>query len=79
MGKSTLLRTLADELGVTVIDLDDPAIREAVAADPRLFAQGPPPVCIDEYQKAKVILDAIKAELNAVQAPGRFVLTGSTA
>lgn len=79
VGKSTLLRALAQEHGVTVIDLDDPAVREAVEADPRTFAQGPTPVCIDEYQKAKVILDAIKAELNIEQAPGRFVLTGSTA
>lgn len=79
VGKSTLLRALAEERGVTVVDLDDPAIREAVEADPRTFAQGPSPVCIDEYQKTKVILDAIKAELNIEQTPGRFVLTGSTA
>ena len=78
VGKSTLLRNLATEMGVAIIDLDDPAVREAVEADPRTFVQGPAPVCIDEYQKAKIILDAIKAELNTRQAPGRFVLTGST-
>ena len=39
---------------------------------------GDQPVCIDEYQKAPVVLDAIKAELNRGATPGRFVLTGST-
>lgn len=78
VGKSTLVRGLAEEFGVAVVDLDDPAVREAVNADPHTFARGDAPVCIDEYQKARVILDAIKAELNRSQAPGRFVLTGST-
>jgi hypothetical protein len=35
-------------------------------------------VCIDEYQHAPDILDAIKAELNRDGSPGRFVITGST-
>ncbi len=35
-------------------------------------------MCIDEYQHAPVILDAIKAELNRNGSPGRFVITGST-
>ena len=34
-------------------------------------------MCIDEYQKAPVVLDAIKAELNQQTAPGRFILAGS--
>ncbi len=78
VGKSTLLRILAAEAGVSVLDLDDPALRDAVAADPRTFVKGPSPVCIDEYQHVPVILDAIKAELNQEQRPGRFIITGST-
>ena len=78
VGKSTLLRQIATEAGVGVIDLDDPVIRDAVAADPGFFARGVSPVCIDEYQHAPVILDAIKAELNKEQRPGRFIITGST-
>lgn len=39
---------------------------------------GAEPVCIDEYQKAPLVLDAIKSELNIDGRPGRFVLTGST-
>ncbi|CAN5530127.1 ATP-binding protein [soil metagenome] len=78
VGKSTLLQALAAEAGVGVIDLDDPSVRDAVASDPRTFVQGPSPVCIDECQHAPVVLDAIKAELNRGQRPGRFVITGST-
>ncbi|WP_428119375.1 AAA family ATPase [Candidatus Poriferisodalis sp.] len=61
-----------------MIDLDQPAVRDAVSCDPATFVSGPAPVCIDEFQKAPVVLDAIKAELNRNRAPGRFVITGST-
>jgi hypothetical protein len=78
VGKSTLLRAIAQETGAVVLDLDDPAMRDAVAADPGTFVSGIEPVCIDEYQKAPIVLDAIKSELNRDSRPGRFVLTGST-
>lgn len=78
VGKTTLLRSLAARHGTEVIDLDDLATREAVAADPATFVSGPAPVCIDEYQHVPVVLDAIKAELNRDGSPGRFVITGST-
>ncbi|MGH9187363.1 MAG: ATP-binding protein, partial [Acidimicrobiales bacterium] len=77
VGKSTLLRQLADGFGVDVVDLDDLATRDAAAADPATFVSGPPPVCVDEYQHVPLLLDAIKAELNVNSDPGRFVLTGS--
>ncbi len=78
VGKSTLLRAVAQQAGTVVIDLDDLDQRAAVSNDPMLFAHGPSPVCIDEFQHVPEILDAIKAELNQRLAPGRFVLTGST-
>lgn len=78
VGKSTLLAEVAARHGVEVIDLDEPAMRDAVAADPETFVSGLPPVCLDEFQKVPVVLDAIKAELNRRLAPGRFVITGST-
>lgn len=78
VGKSTLLRSIAQHFGAVLIDLDDPPTRDAVAADPTLFVTGSATVCIDEYQKAPIVLDAIKAELNRDGRPGRFVLTGST-
>jgi predicted AAA+ superfamily ATPase len=78
VGKSTLLLAIAAERGARMIDLDDVATCDAVAADPATFVAGDRTVCIDEYQKAPVVLDAIKAELNRGSRPGRFVLTGST-
>lgn len=77
VGKSTLLRDLADHLGADLIDLDDVATRDAVAADPATFVAHPGVVCIDEYQHVPIVLDAIKAELNRDGRPGRFILTGS--
>jgi uncharacterized protein len=78
VGKSTLLRDLATARGREVIDLDDLATRDAVRADPGLFAAADPPVFLDEYQHAPELLDAIKSELNRAPDPGRFVLTGTT-
>ena len=78
VGKSTLLRSVAQHFGARLLDLDDPATRDAVTADPAPFVSGGSTVCIDEYQKAPIVLDAIKAELNRDGSPGRFVLTGST-
>lgn len=77
VGKSTLLRRLAADTGAALVDLDDLAVRDAVARDPGLFVAGAGPVCIDEYQHVPLVLDAIKAELNRDGRPGRFVLTGS--
>jgi len=78
VGKSTLLRRIAAARRARILDLDDLATRDAVAADPATMIAGDQCVCIDEYQKAPVVLDAIKAELNRGAIPGRFVLTGST-
>jgi uncharacterized protein len=78
VGKSTLLRDLAGELATTVVDLDEPAVRQAVSVDPTLYATAPAPVLIDEFQHVPSVLDAIKAELNRDLRPGRYVLTGST-
>ncbi len=78
VGKTTLLRALAEASDSTVLDLDDPATRAAVEADPVTFVSGPGPLFIDEYQHVPMILDAIKAELNRDGSPGRFVISGST-
>jgi predicted AAA+ superfamily ATPase len=66
VGKSTLLRDLADELPTPVTDLDELAMRDAVAADPALFASATAPVLIDEFQHVPALLDAVKAELNRI-------------
>lgn len=78
VGKSTLLHEVAVGSGSDVVNLDDLDVRSAVAANPMLFASGPAPVLIDEYQKVPELLDAIKAELGRGLVPGRYVLAGST-
>jgi predicted AAA+ superfamily ATPase len=79
VGKSTVLRILAQEHGVEVIDLDDIQTREAVAGNLGLVTGGRAPLCIDEYQRVPDVLDAIKARLNREGSrPGVAVITGST-
>lgn len=78
VGKSTVLTEIAAHFGVTVIDLDDSAQTELVAASPADYVKGASPVCIDEYQRVPAILQAIKAELNRNHSHGRYLLTGST-
>lgn len=78
VGKSVLLRELAAELEVPIVDLDDLDTRGLVARDPATFVSGPDPVLIDEFQHVPQLLDAIKAELNRATRPGRYVITGST-
>ena len=77
VGKSTALQAIARRLNGEIIDLDDIATRDVVLADPATMVGGHGLVCIDEYQRAPLVLDAIKAELNRSSRPGRFVLTGS--
>lgn len=77
VGKSTLLRQIAESRDGRILDLDDPATLTAVHSDPATMLAGDQLICIDEYQRAPIVLDVIKAELNKRTAPGRFVLTGS--
>src|SRR5260370_5857271 len=78
VGKSALLRRLADQAGRRVLDLDEPTSRQVVADDVSFYLSADPPVFVDEFQHVPVVLDAIKAELNRDASPGRFVLAGST-
>jgi predicted AAA+ superfamily ATPase len=78
VGKTQLMRAAGKRPDVEVFDLDDRATREAVRADPSLFASAEQrPVCFDEYQRADGVLSAIKAELNQELSPSRFLLAGS--
>ncbi|MFT4188132.1 MAG: AAA family ATPase, partial [Aeromicrobium sp.] len=79
VGKSTVLRTFAEGKGVQVVDLDDPATRDAVVANVSAAVNVARPLCVDEYQHAPEVLDALKARLNREGAsPGTAVVTGST-
>jgi predicted AAA+ superfamily ATPase len=78
VGKSTVLNQIARQHATTVVNLDLPDVRRAVASDMRRYVRQPGTVFIDEYQRLPEILDVIKAEVDADFRPGRFVLTGST-
>ncbi len=77
VGKSTLLGEIAKAIDAALVDLDSPEVRSVVESDPASYVPPGQRVCVDEYQKAPVILDAIKSELNRETIPGQYVLTGS--
>lgn len=79
VGKSTLVAQIAsDEHPARLISLDDDATADAARSDPTGFiAEVDGPVAIDEIQRAPELLLAIKRRLDAHQARGQFLLTGS--
>jgi predicted AAA+ superfamily ATPase len=78
VGKSTTLHALAATHDGTYLDLDDPVVAEAAVSAPTALLAAAGRTYIDEYQRAPVLLDAIKARLNQDGQPGQFVLAGST-
>ena len=77
VGKTTLLRALAEKTRREVT-LDDPAARALARRDPKLFlATYPPPVLIDEVQYAPELFPFIKMCVDQVDEPGQYWLTGS--
>ena len=78
VGKSTVLAVFAAYQGVSVLDLDDAQVRYRVLANPTQAVGGTTTVCLDEYQRAPDVLDAIKVRLNREGSrPGTAVITGS--
>ncbi len=79
VGKSTLVRMLADErFAADYVSLDDEAVRQSALDDPVGFvaALGRPTV-IDEIQRVPALLLAIKSRLDVDDRRGQFLLTGS--
>ena len=76
-GKTTLAKqyTTRDRPYIT---LDDPTTLAAARSDPTGFIRGLKQAVIDEVQRAPDLLLAIKESVDKDQAPGRFLLTGST-
>ena len=78
VGKSTMLKYLAQDTGRTYVSLDDADIRELAESDPKLFFQMyQPPILIDEAQKAPALFEQIKILCDESDERGRFWLTGS--
>ncbi len=76
-GKTTLAKLYANA-DRPYITLDDPATLAAARSDPTGFIRGLKQAVIDEVQRAPDLLLAIKESVDKDQAPGRFLLTGST-
>lgn len=80
-GKTTLVRTLASELDMAYLTLDQQAVLESATRDPHGLVQSldGQPVVLDEFQYAPQLIPAIKAASDALppSARGKFLLTGS--
>jgi predicted AAA+ superfamily ATPase len=82
-GKSTLAEKIGVKRAMTMVSLDDAALRAAANADPTGFVEERNlPLLIDEFQKAPALLDAIKSRVDRARRGGRnatgmFLLTGS--
>ena len=77
-GKTTLARTVGDEVGYSYISFDDDVLRASVKADPVGFvADLPNKVVLDEVQRIPELFTALKVAVDRDRRPGRFILTGS--
>lgn len=63
----------------TVLELDDPAQRELLQADPQRLERASPPVLVDEWQREPGVWDAVRRIVDREPTPARFLLTGSAA
>lgn len=78
VGKTTLLKHLAQGSGRTYVTLDDLAVRSLALSDPALFLQRYiPPLLIDEIQYAPQLLSYIKIYADTKAQNGDIWLTGS--
>lgn len=78
VGKTTMLKHLAEGSGRTYVTLDDLAVRELAQNDPALFFQTyKPPILIDEVQHAPQLFERIKLLCDQTEEKGQFWLTGS--
>lgn len=78
VGKTTMLKHLAEGTGRTYVTLDNSTVRELAKRDPVLFFQTyKPPILIDEVQKAPELFEQIKIMCDESDEKGLFWLTGS--
>lgn len=78
VGKTTLLKHLAQNSNRTYVTLDDLAVRSSALSDPALFLQRyMPPLLIDEIQYAPQLLSYIKMYADNGAKNGDIWLTGS--
>ena len=78
VGKSTMLKHLAEGQNRTYVTMDDTQLRNFAQTEPKLFLQTfQPPILIDEVQKAPELFEEIKIICDGSDERGQFWLTGS--
>lgn len=76
VGKTTMLEKLTD--GITYVSLDDPIVKaSAEEQSGTFFKDNPPPVFVDEIQKAPALFNQIKLLLDRSHKKGQFFMCGS--
>lgn len=78
VGKTTMLKHLAEGTNRTYVSLDNRMARELAQTDPVLFFQTyQPPILINEIQKAPGLFEQIKIMCDESDEKGQFWITGS--
>lgn len=76
VGKTTMLREMTEDM--EYVTLDDPImLASAVDAGTTFFNDNPPPVFVDEIQKAPNLFPQIKMIIDREKKKGQFFLCGS--
>ena len=61
----------------SVHELDDPAQRTIVNADPSRVLAGEPPILVDEWQRVPAVWDVVRRAVDAGCPASKFLMTGS--
>lgn len=78
VGKTTLLKHLAEKSKMNYVTFDDLRLRKIVNDDPELFLETyKTPLLIDEVQYAPKLFSYIKIKVDSSDQAGRYWLTGS--
>jgi uncharacterized protein len=75
VGKTTMLNRITEN--INKVSLDDPIIRASTENQSTFFKDYPPPVFVDEIQKAPVLFEQIKLILDKEHKKGQFFMCGS--
>ena len=76
VGKTTMLEQLTSD--INYVTLDDPIIRAGAEEESAtFFKDNPPPVFVDEIQKAPALFEQIKILLDRERKKGQFYMCGS--
>lgn len=76
VGKTTMLQKITSNIGY--VTLDDPILRASAEEESgTFFKDNPPPVFVDEIQKAPVLFEQIKLYLDRERKKGQFFMCGS--